>query len=291
MGNLAEAYRMSRKLDKAMPLYLETLDKMKALLGPKHPDTLMSMANLALGYATSGQLDKAIPLYIEVLAARRIKPGNDHLDTLTSMNNLARAYATTGKPEKALPLYEEALPLVKDVHDPEHPLAQTIRINLGKLYCDSKQGAKAVAVWTEYLATRRKQAPKDDPRLTTELSMFAQGLLRCDEFTAAEPLLRECLAIREKNQPDHWGTFSTQSMLGGALLGQKKHADAAPLLVAGYEGMKAREKTIPKTGGSEECIPDALDWIIQLYTATSKPDEVKKYQELRAGYPRSKEKK
>ena len=33
-------------------------------------------------------------------------------------------------------------------------------------------------------------------------------------------------------------------MLGGALLGQKKYADAEPLLLAGYEGMRARQVRI-----------------------------------------------
>jgi len=34
-------------------------------------------------------------------------------------------------------------------------------------------------------------------------------------------------------------------MLGAALLGQKKYAEAEPLLIDGYEGMKQREQTIP----------------------------------------------
>ena len=37
-------------------------------------------------------------------------------------------------------------------------------------------------------------------------------------------------------------------MLGGALLGQKKYAEAEPLLLAGYEGMKQREAKIPPEG-------------------------------------------
>ena len=38
------------------------------------------------------------------------------------------------------------------------------------------------------------------------------------------------------------------ALLGGSLLGQKKYADAEPLLREGYDGMKAREKTIPPQG-------------------------------------------
>jgi len=41
-------------------------------------------------------------------------------------------------------------------------------------------------------------------------------------------VLRECVAIREKTQPDAWTTFNTQSMLGGALLGQAGHQRVPP---------------------------------------------------------------
>jgi hypothetical protein len=33
----------------------------------------------------------------------------------------------------------------------------------------------------------------------------------------AEPVLRDCLKIRQAKQPDAWDTFNTQSMLGDAL--------------------------------------------------------------------------
>ena len=66
----------------------------------------------------------------------------------------------------------------------------------------------------------------------------------------AEPLLRECLVIREKTAADAWTTFNTKSLLGGSLLGQKNLPpdDAEPLLLAGYEGMKEREDKIPQIG-------------------------------------------
>jgi len=71
-------------------------------------------------------------------------------------------------------------------------------------------------------------------------------------------------------------------MLGGSLLGQKKHAEAEPLLLKGYEGLKQREKTIPPAGAIR--LPEALDRLIELSTATNEPDEAKKWQELRAKY-------
>ena len=81
------------------------------------------------------------------------------------------------------------------------------------------------------------------------------------KYSDAEPNLRECLAIREKTQPDDWKTFNTKSMLGGALLGQKKYVEAEPLLLAGYEGMKQRAKTIPPQASPR--IPEALDRLMR----------------------------
>jgi hypothetical protein len=56
----------------------------------------------------------------------------------------------------------------------------------------------------------------------------------------------------------------------------------------GYEGMKEREKSIPKSGGAAKRIPEALDALIELYTATGKPEEVKKWQAEREKYPEDK---
>jgi non-specific serine/threonine protein kinase/serine/threonine-protein kinase len=54
-------------------------------------------------------------------------------------------------------------------------------------------------------------------------------------------------------------------------------------LLKSYEGMKAREAMIPEQGKVR--LPEALDRLIELYTATDKPDEVQKWQTERTKYP------
>ena len=289
MNNLAQAYQDAGKLDLALPLKEETLKLRKAKLGPDHPDTLISLNNLAMAYRAAGKLDLALRLYEETLKLFKAKLGPDHPNTLTSMSNLAYAYQAAGKRDLALPLFEETLKLRKAKLGPDHPNTLTTMNNLGKAYCDAKQGEKAAPLLTVFVAAQRKRSKPDDPGFTGLLAQVSLELLKCEQFATAEDMLRECLTIREKTQPDDWTTFDTQSMLGGAILGQKKYADAEPLLLKGYEGMKAREKTIPQSGGGELRIPEALDRLIELYTATKKPDEVKKYKELRAKYPTPKE--
>jgi hypothetical protein len=77
--------------------------------------------------------------------------------------------------------------------------------------------------------------------------------------------------------------------MGGALLGQEKYKEAEMLLLKGYEGMKQREKTIPSQAKTR--MAEALDRLIQLYTKTNKPDEVKKWQAEKGKLPKAVEKK
>jgi len=60
-------------------------------------------------------------------------------------------------------------------------------------------------------------------------------------------------------------------------------SEAEPLLVSGYDGMKARETTIPQQAANR--IPQDLDWLIELYTVVGKADEVEKHRQLRSAYP------
>ena len=52
--------------------------------------------------------------------------------------------------------------------------------------------------------------------------------------------------------------------------------DVEPLLLAGYEGMKQRENKIPAEGSNR--LPEALERLIDLYTAMDKSDELTKWQ-------------
>jgi len=198
------------------------------------------------------------------------------------MNNLAAAYADTGMRGKALPLFEETLKLEKAKFAPGHPGTVGTMNSLCITYAAAGEMVKAVAL----LAELRKWYPKDSPQLATPLAMIGTALLEQKKWPEAELLLRECQAIREKTQPEAWTTLNTKSALGGSLLGQKKYAEAEPLLLAGYEGMKQREKTIPPVG--QVRLPEALDRLIEFYTATNKPEEVKKWQSERAKYPPAK---
>ncbi len=283
MSNLASGHLDAGNLSLAVSLFEETLRLMRAKLGPDHPSTLSCANGLAKAYHVSGKSELSLSLGEENLGRTRTKLGPDHPDTLTSMNNLAAGYIDARRFDLAMPLAEDAFRRTNAKLGLGHPLTLAVLRNLFNGYALSGETTKALPLVPELLAAARSGFPKGSPHLAEVLIVIGDVQLKSTAFAEAELLIGEGLAIRERKQPDVWTTFNAQSMLGGALLGQKKYADAEPLLRKGYEGMKQREKAIPPVGGIR--IPEALDRLIELYTATNKPDEAKKWQAEREKYP------
>ncbi|MSU48933.1 MAG: hypothetical protein EXS37_07595 [Opitutus sp.] len=73
-----------------------------------------------------------------------------------------------------------------------------------------------------------------------------------------------------------WLTFNIRSLLGGDLAGQKKFAEAEPLLVSGYDGLKQREEKI--TAANKARVKEALERLVQAYTGWGRPAEAAGWQ-------------
>ncbi len=219
-----------------------------------------------------------MPLYEELLKRRVAKHGRQHPDTQNTVGNLGVNYKGAGRLKEAIQLLEEAHQNAKTI-----PGLNFVNPSLLDAYRKAGETAKLTELTGELLPEIRRELPKDSPQLAGMLAQVGSSLLQQKKWAEAEPVLRECLGIREKTQPDLWSTFNTQALLGGTLLGRKNYAEAERLLLAGYEGMKQRETTIPPQASTR--LPEALDRLIELFVATDKPDDVKKWQAERAKYP------
>jgi len=79
------------------------------------------------------------------------------------------------------------------------------------------------------------------------------------------------LEFNENKQPDNWQRFRAESLLGASLAGQKRYAEAEPLLLAGYQGMLARKERMWAPNWYH--LDRANDWIVKLYQAWGKPQK------------------
>ena len=119
------------------------------------------------------------------------------------------------------------------------------------------------------MARRRKAVKPDSPLLAEDLAALGRNLLQQSRWSEAEPLVREAASIRVKATPDDWKRYDAMSLLGEALLGQGRYAEAEPPVVAGYEGMKAREARIAVPARSR--IREAGTRVVHLYEGWGQP--------------------
>jgi hypothetical protein len=228
-----------------------------------------------LAYRDGGWLPEAVALLQETLNSMKANLGADYPETLNTANNLAEALVTSERPALAIPLLEESLPRCTTKLGPHHPITVTCRQNLAEAYEATDQPLKAEPLWARSVTSMRQQHGNESVELAGALAWFGRHHLLQKKYTEAEPILRECLAIRAKKMPDSWLFFNTQSILGGSLLGQKKYADAEPLLLASYEGMMQRADKIPAP--AKPRLTEALQRLVQLYEATGEIDKADKW--------------
>ena len=121
---------------------------------------------------------------------------------------------------------------------------------------------------------KRKFVHPNAGRIVCDLSECHEQLKQYDQ---AELWRRKWLAVVEdKAGPESVAYAVELSALASNLLKQQKYADAEPLLLKSYEGMKKREANIV-TEDRDLPPPEALKWLVQLYDAWDKPEEAAKW--------------
>ena len=65
--------------------------------------------------------------------------------------------------------------------------------------------------------------------------------------------------------------FACRARLGSILLAQKRYADAEPLLLAGYDGLKLRQERIP--ANSKGRLKETAEQLAQLFHAIGRPSQ------------------
>jgi serine/threonine protein kinase len=271
MSSLASAYRAAGRLSEAVSLSEDGLRLGKGRLGVDHPYTLVAMNNLALAYRDAGRLGEALPRFQEALGLMRTKLGPDHPNTLVAMNNVALTYRDLGRRDEALSLFREVLGLMKVKLGPDHPDTLTTMHTLALTCHDTGRLGEAIPLLEEVVRLKRAKLGLERPDTLFSMNALVKFYLVARRWTEGEAMARECLEVRARTQPDDWLRFHTASQLGAALAGQEKHTDAEPLLISGYEGMKAREARIPQL--ARHYLAAAAARIVPFYEAWGKPEK------------------
>ena len=280
MFNLSTAYYQAGKLPQAIALSELVRDAFVKHYGPDHPDTIGALSNLAIAYQSSGKQDKAIGILEQVRDATVRVRGPEHPTTLIVLTNLGNAYQAAGKPDQALLLLLQAARGVEKLKF-QHPYAGQILGRLIACHEELRQYAEAEQ-WLRILLTLTNAKGGIDTQVLF-LGRLGRNLLKQQKVSEAEQSLRDLLALADRpavgaaaSLPPSpaipfWQIDDAKSMLGEALIGQKRFAEAEVLLLASYQDMAKRRAEIPPA--SRSMLGEAQQRILQLYDAWDKKEQ------------------
>ena len=169
----------------------------------------------------------------------------------------------------------DALPLLEEAFANDRESRRNAGANLVEAYAATGRRDKAEALAATLASQCRRDFRAETKDRAHWLGLLGDSLVAAKSFPEAEASLREALAILNKVEPDGWLTPATQARLGGALLRRKSVAEAEPLLVKGFEGMKLREaKMAPRD--RQRLVAAAAD-LADLYAGLNKPELAAKW--------------
>jgi len=267
-NNLAFALTRVGRSPEAIPLLETTLKQRESKLGPDHPHTANSLMNLAVAYGNAHDPVRAMPLVKRALEVKSRRLGPDNPETLAAQIFLGRLYQQTGHPAEAARLLEDAARRARGRPD-AIKLAEEVAREIQAAYYDSGQYAKSEPYARELLAKSRTSYGRESRHPVSWMFGLGLVLLKQQKWSEAEPILREALEVLQKTVPDAWATFAGRSALGDSLLGMGQYAGAEPLIVSGYEGLKARAATIPRQYKSR--LTEAAERVVRLYKILNQP--------------------
>ncbi len=263
--NLAFVYGELGEYAQGEALLRQILVIQRRVLGPEHSETLMSMSDLAASYVKQGRYAQAETLCRQALDIQRRVLGPEHADTLGSMNNLADAFDGQGHHEEADALLGRTLEISRRALGPEYPSTLLLLADSASTYQRQGKYNMAETYAAQALAARRHALGSDHPDTMASAVDLALAYLSQWKFVESEPLAREAIAFDRKVQPDDWQRFRAESVLGASLAGQKRYAEAEPLLLEGYQGLMARKARI----GTLDLyhVNQAHEWLVKLSQA------------------------
>ena len=198
--SLVDAYQSAGRTNEA----IELLKIQESHLPPDCPETRKTRLDLMQRYYALGAFDRVLPYYRDRYHASLREHGPRHIDTLLAMRDLAELYAQSRRYDLAEPLFLEALEGLDDrpKNDPIVVLTETY---LATMYESQGRYAQAEGLLRRRVEVAHDQFGPTDSRTAGPMAQLALCLLEQDQWLEAEPILRECLAIREQAQPERLG--------------------------------------------------------------------------------------
>jgi CHAT domain-containing protein/Flp pilus assembly protein TadD len=212
------------------------------MLGPQHPQTLITINNIGLLYQAQGRYGEAEQLFKRALSRQEQKLGTGHPDTLTSAHNLALIYLEQGRYGAAESLLKSTLSIEERVLSWNHPNRLITLNTLAGLYREQGRFVEAEPILKYVLSETERTLGAEHPDALTSANNLAELYIAEGRFGEAEPLLKRTLSASEhKLGAEHPETLVRVDNLGGLYFDEGRYSEAEPLV---KRAMSARERLL-----------------------------------------------
>jgi eukaryotic-like serine/threonine-protein kinase len=271
LHNLADLLTREGKLAEAETLYREEVAIYRKQPGNAHTNVLSTIARIIPLLEGQGKLGDAEAMQREVVTMEKRLVGNEHTNVAAALNNLATALHRYGKLAEAETVHREALAMRTKLLGSEHRDVATSLCGLAFVLQAQGRLAEAENMHREAMAMRTKLLGAKHPDLALSFYGLAAVLEAQGKATEAEEPARACLKLCEQRWPHEWPVFGARHTLGCILADQKRYAEAEPLLLSAYGGMKKCEIRMPLE--LKPLLKDAPLRLSELYEATAQSDK------------------
>jgi serine/threonine protein kinase len=272
--DLGEALRGARRPVEA----IEALEPARKVMLRDRPETdpgrLVALSQVALAQLEAGRYQEAIA-GLESLRAIRRRLGPNLPETLQISGALATAYRLSGQMAQGRALALETLTAIERSGLSEPVFQRAVSNLLDTL--ESGEAADEADRWRAKLVTATKRSAGERSAAAAQaLAEWTRSLLRRNRWEEAESQAAEALSIREDlvkkpgSRVEAWQVGSIRSMLGRAILGRGRAAEAETLLVAAHAELLRLEPSLPPPG---EPLIDSFERMADLAQARQRPEE------------------
>ena len=198
----------------AHDLFADVLSRRRRLLGPAHPDTLLTAYHAAGLLADLGDLAAALAVDTETLDLARATLGPDHPLTLRVASNLGADLVQVGDLPRAAALMSDVLARRRHLLGPDDPQTLSSAHGLAVVAVSLRDESRVRDLTADTLERRRRVLGGDHPTTLESAHLHGMVLNACGDGAVARGLHEDTLARRVRVLgPDHpWSRQSAAAV-------------------------------------------------------------------------------
>jgi serine/threonine-protein kinase len=225
----------------AEPFLQEAVDLLGKYLGENNGYYMAALTELAIVRDQSGKSDDAEKLYRRAIEIGSHVERRYRIFLAQATGYFGEHLTTKGSYAEAETNLRQSLAIYREVTGDDNVNTATIGRDIARVHFLQGNYASAEVEYRQSLRTLSHFYGAQHPLLLGVKAALGVTLSRLGQPAEGEVLVREALELRRKTLPkDNFLIPLTESALGECLIAQKHFTEARPLLVSGYNGLKAK---------------------------------------------------